>query len=340
MNSMERTLRRMRGEPVDRPPNFDIMMQFAAHHIGEKLSDYYRDYRVLVKANIAMLEDFELDVVQAISDPFREAADFGAKIEFPEDNLPISRQMLLANPDDLDKLEAPDPHNGPRMSDRIAAVAAFHDQVGGEVPIVGWVEGAAAEAADLRGVMNFMLDIYDRPDWLEDLLEICVQNQIRFARAQVEAGADMIGLGDSVASQVAPSVYRRFVLPYEQRIFDAVHEAGGIARLHICGDTNAILDEMVETGADIIDIDWMVNIEAAAEAFGDDAVLTGNFDPVGVMLQGSPEEVYQAAYDCLAKGGPYSISNAGCEIPDNTPHENLHAQTRAIHDFGERYCQG
>jgi uroporphyrinogen-III decarboxylase len=52
--------------------------------------------------------------------------------------------------------------------------------------------------------------------------------EIAFARAQVEAGADIIGLGDAVASQISPAMYRRFALPYEQRIFQAVHQMGGL----------------------------------------------------------------------------------------------------------------
>ncbi len=334
MNSLERMQRRLKGEPVDRPPNFDIFMTFAAHHAGLKLSHYYRDYRALVAANLAVLEDFDLDIVQAISDPYREAADFGLAVEFPEDDLPISWTPLLAEPSDLDRLRPPDPASGPRMSDRLEAIRLLREQVGGQVPIMGWVEGALAEATDLRGVMNMMIDLSVRPEWVEALLEVCVEVEIAFARAQVAAGADLIGLGDAIASQISPAMYRRFALPYEQRIFQAVHEMGALARLHICGNTTPIVGAMAESGADLIDLDWMVDLEAAAAACGDRAALCGNFDPVAVMLQGSPDQVYAATRRCLQAGGLRSFSAAGCEIPDRTPHANLHAQTRALRDAG------
>ena len=331
MNAVERVSRRLRGEAVDRPPNFDIMMQFAAHYIGQPLSRYYLDYRVLVQANLAVLNDFELDIVQAISDPYREAADFGAAIAFPEDGLPISQTPLLAEPDDLKRLKPPDPATGRRMSDRLEAIRRFREEVGGEVPIMGWVEGALAEAADLRGVSNLMTDLYDRPEWVEELLAICTEVEIAFARAQVEAGADIIGLGDAVASQIAPRLYERYALPYEQRIFAAVRQAGALARLHICGNTTKIVSHMARSGADIIDIDWMVDMQAAAQTFGQIAVC-GNFDPVAVMLQGTPEDVYAATVECMRLGGPRAISAAGCEIPDGTPHDNLRAQARALRE--------
>lgn len=330
MNSFERFMKRLAGEPVDRPPNFDIFMTFAAHFIGQPLASYYLDHRVLVQANLAVWEAFSLDILQAISDPYREAADSGLQVEFPHDGLPISRTPLLADPKDLARLKPPKPAEGRRMSDRLEAIRLFRQQMGGEVPIMGWVEGALAEAADLRGVTNIMEDLIIQPEWATELLEICCQTEIAFARAQVEAGADIIGLGDAVASQISPRMYRQFALPYEQRIFQAVREMGAVPRLHICGNSSRIVDAMVESGAQIIDLDWMVDLGAAASKHGDKVSFCGNFDPVAVMLQGTAQAVYQATRACMHLGGPRWISAAGCEIPDGTPLENLHAQTQAL----------
>ena len=335
MNSLERMRHRLRGDPVDRPPNFDIMMTFAAQTIGQPLARYYLDYRVLCEANMAMLERFNLDIVQAISDPYREASDLGASVAFPENGLPILETPPLQTPDDLANLIPPlSPYDGPRMSDRLAAIAWFREQVGEEVPIMGWVEGALAEAADLRGVSALMTDLYDRPNFVRELLAVCVEVEIAFARAQIEAGADLIGLGDAVASQISPAMYREYALPYERRIVQAVHEMGGLARLHICGDTTRILEDMVVTEADIIDIDWMVDMATARQVFGGGPSVCGNFDPVQVMLEGTPEEVYKATQQCITAGGERSISAAGCEIPRGTPAENLHAQSRALEEIG------
>lgn len=330
LTSYERFVRRLGGEPVDRTPNFNIMMTFAAHFIGEPLSRYYQDFRVLTEANLAVQESFNLDILQVISDPYREAADFGLQVHFPEDDLPVAREPLLNKPADLINLTSPDPGNGKRMSDRLEAIRLLHQRKGGQVPIMGWVEGALAEAADLRGMLPLMIDLTLRPDWVVELLEQIVQVEIKFAQEQVKAGATIIGLGDAVASQVSPEMYRQFALPYEKRIFAAVHELGGIARLHICGDTTHILEAMTTSGADIIDIDWMVDIEQAARVFEGRTALCGNFDPVAVMLQGTLEEVGRAILDCQAKGGEQYISAAGCEIPDGTPQSNLRIQAEVL----------
>ena len=330
MNSYERFSARLAGQPVDRIPNFDIFMIRAAHHIGQPLSRYYLDHRVLVEANLVVAEDFHLDILQAISDPYREAADFGLEVEFPADDLPINRQPLLQTPEDLKKLVSPNPATGRRMSDRLDAIRLFREIAGGEIPIMGWVEGALAEASDLRSMYLTMTDLVRRPEWLTELLEICAEVEIAFARAQVEAGADIIGLGDAVCSQISPKMYRQFALPYEQRIFAAVRAMGAVGRLHICGNTTRLLPDMLQSGADIIDLDWMVDIEKAAQLFDNKVAICGNFDPVAVMLQGTPETVHAATLECIQKGGERLFSGAGCEIPDRTPRENLLAQYSAL----------
>jgi MtaA/CmuA family methyltransferase len=196
--------------------------------------------------------------------------------------------------------------------------------------VMGWVEGAVSEAATLRGVNALLIDLVERPEWVNELLSFVADNQVAFARAQAEAGAHIVGLGDSIASQISAALYREFALPHEKRIFDAVHEAGALGRLHICGNTTHLLKDMPETMADIIDLDWMVGIADARKTCGFQQAFCGNFDPVSVMLQGTPAQVRQAVLQNLRDGGAKFFSAAGCEIPDKTPHPNLRAQAEAL----------
>jgi MtaA/CmuA family methyltransferase len=228
----------------------------------------------------------------------------------------------------------PDPLIGRRMGDAVDGVRFLRERVGGEIPVMGWVEGALAQANILVGDQALLFSLYDRPAWVRELLELCTEVEIAFAREQIRAGAEIIGLGDAIASLISAEMYRAFALPYEQRIFQRVHDLGALGRLHICGNTTRILPLMVQSGADIIDIDWMVDIRRAAEIFKDGPALCGNFDPVAVMLQGTPDQVEQAVRYCLANGGERSISAAGCEIPEGTPPANLRAQARALREFG------
>ena len=136
----------------------------------------------------------------------------------------------------------------------------------------------------------------------------------------------------AVASQISPKMYRRFALPYEQRIFAAVHAMGALTRLHICGNISKLLPFVAQSGADIVDVDWMVDMAEAREICGPAAVC-GNQDPVAVMLQGTPETVRQAVTHALDLGGPRCFSMAGCEIPEGTPHANLLAHAQALREY-------
>jgi len=330
MNAKERVLKRLEGQPVDRVPNFNLFMTFAAHYINEPLSKYYQDYNVLVNANLAMVENFNVDIMQTISDPYRETHDWGAKIEFPYDDLPTNKILLLEEPEKIKNLIKPKPSEGKRMSDRLAAISKMKDICRNDMMILGWIEGSFAEAGDLRGISNTLTDIYERPEWLSDLLEMITEVEIEFAKNQIEAGADIIGVGDAIASQVSPDLYKTFILPYEKRIIEEIHKMGAFARLHICGDITANLPDMISTKADIIDVDWMVDLNSISKLYGEEVSFCGNFDPVKVMLQGTPDLVYDETVRCLSEGGNKSFSGAGCEIPDNSPHENLIAQNKAL----------
>src|ERR1019366_2922794 len=103
--------------------------------------------------------------------------------------------------------------------------------------IEGWVEGPIAEGADLRGINTLMLDFFDDPAFVRDLFAFVVEMELRFAREQLRAGADVIGVGDAAASLVGPDIYNELVWPYEKKLVDGIHALGGKARLHICGNT-------------------------------------------------------------------------------------------------------
>jgi MtaA/CmuA family methyltransferase len=199
------------------------------------------------------------------------------------------------------------------------------EAVGRTHSVLGWLEGPLAVYADLRGVESMFLDLIDAPQMYTGPAEIIIENQIRFARAQVTAGADMIGIGDSVASLISPKMYEQFVLPLEKRLVDAIHDAGATARLHVCGDISKSVALMARTGCDVIDIDWMVPLDETRAAVGPNVTLAGNFDPSAVLLQGTPQEVAAAARRNIEMGGPRFILQPGCEVPPGTPEANIRA---------------
>ncbi len=329
MNGRERVLTFLRGGVVDSLPLMPITMMYAADFAGVKYGQYVTDFGTLVDAQIAIADAFDFDFVSCISDPAREAADCGARVAMFEDQPPaiVETDALLADKDLLRTLTIPDPQTAPRMSDRVQAAALFRQRVGDRKLIEGWIEGPCAEAADLRGINTLMMDFFDDGDFVRELFEFTLEMGIRFGRAQFEAGVDILGVGDAAASLVGPEFYEQYVWPFEKRLVDALHAMGALVRLHICGNTTAILELMGKLGCDIVDLDFMVPLDKARQAMGPDQVLLGNIDPVRALRGGTPETIRAAIAQCHREAGPRYIVGAGCEVPRATPAENLRALT-------------
>jgi MtaA/CmuA family methyltransferase len=327
MNGYERVNAVMRGDPVDRLPLMPITMMFATDQLGVPYGKYASDYRTLVEAQLLTAERFGFDYVSVISDPAREAADCGAAVRFFDDQPPAVDEVaaLLADKRQLGSLKAPNPLGGGRMHDRVHAAALFHDRVGGQLAVEGWIEGPCAEAADLRGINRLMTDFFDDPAFVRDLFEFTLELGLAFGKAQIEAGVDIIGVGDAAASLVGPQIYEEFVLPYEKRLVDGLHAMGGKIRLHICGNTKRILAPIAGLGCDIVDIDSKVSLAASRQLMGAKQILAGNIDPVRALRNGTPQSVAEAIRQCHREAGSNYIIAAGCEIPRDTPAANVHA---------------
>lgn len=327
MNGRERILAHLAGAPVDRLPIMPITMQYAADQIGVKYIDYVTDHRVLVEAQLRTAEIFDIDYVSVISDPAREAADCGAKVEFFDDQPPafIEDHALLAERTSLASLKIPDPLGGGRMLDRIQAAALFKEKVGKDKLIEGWIEGPCAEGSDLRGINTLMLDFFDDPVFIRDLFEFVIEMELRFAKAQIDAGVDIIGIGDAAASLVGPQIYEEFVWPYEKRLIDGVKAMGAKVRLHICGNTRFALEGMGRLGCDIVDLDFPSPVHEGRAKMGPDQVLLGNLNPVTILMDGTVQDVLDKVAQCHNEAGPRFIVGAGCEVPRGTPPENLKA---------------
>lgn len=331
MTSYERVMNRFAGKPVDRIPNFSLVMMFAAKLVGVSYGRYCADYRYLVDGAFRCYEQFGFDMVCAISDPMREAEGFGAEVILPEEGVPHSKVKRLQTLSDIDTLKVIDPDSGRRMHDRLEAVRCMKERAGKDIPVVGWVEGAMAECCDLMDMQEVFINLLDEPEAIRQLIDICTQQGILFAKAQVEAGADIIGIGDAATSLLGPALYRKFVLPYQQEMIRAIHDAGAKVKLHICGNIGPVMDLVAQTGADMVDLDYMVDMDRAADILPKDCCICGNFNPVDIMYQGTPEMVSEAVRKCMQ----LSIRNnnfvaPGCEIPKDTPVENILAMKAAL----------
>lgn len=333
MNGRERIFALIDGKAVDRVPLMPITMMFAADQVGAKYLQYVTDYRVLAEAQLRTAERFGLDFVSCISDPARECADLGAPVRFFDDQPPafVESEALLADKSALARLKVPDPMAGGRMHDRVKAAALLKEKAGADLIVEGWIEGPCCMAANLRGINTLMLDFYDDPAFVEDLLAFVTEVAIAFARAQREAGVDLMGVGDAPASLIGRPLFENVIAPWHAKLVEALRGMGLMTRSHICGNTSKISEARARLGYDIIDIDSQVAPELARQKMGPETIILGNVPTVAVMEKGTPDDVRQSAAACHRALGQRFILSAGCEVPRSTPIANMDALCEYAH---------
>ena len=330
MTKKEILFKMCQGELIqDRTIFSPILMHFIARYAGGNYARFASDHRFLVEANLRALDDFDIDMVGLISDPYRETSAFGARIEYLPEGVPRCLDLVIKSEEDIRNLKRPDVYKCERTLDRIRGAELLSKRTTGDVPIIGWIEGPMAEACDLVGIEQFMILQMMNPDSANLLLDKCLVTAKDFAKAQIEAGCDIIGMGDAICSQIDSSTYETFVKERHRDIISFIHAHGARVKMHICGDIFHLLPSLKDLGIDILDLDWQVDPQVAYEMMGPDVIRCGNIDPRYVMDK-NPDEINSACkLLCNNEKGRKFILSAGCEIIVTTPAKNLMAMRKA-----------
>jgi uroporphyrinogen-III decarboxylase len=199
------------------------------------------------------------------------------------------------------------------------------------------VTGPFSQVAFLVGVDNIMIGTIDE----EDALLQAIEQRVPFALKWVDELKDLdpgciwIGEGFASNSLLGRESYRKFVMPFEKRVVDRIHEIGKTSILHICGKLDQSLESLLETGTDCAEIDWQVDITGAKQRVGDRMTLKGNLN-TSSLVKSKPDEIYALARDAILQGKPGGrfILSSGCCLGRDTPPENVDAMVRACEDFG------
>ena len=330
MNKQQHFQALLRGE-ISRERVFfrPILMHFAARFNNTTYGKFASDYKTLVESNIRAMEFFDTDMVSLISDPYRETSAFGAPIKYIDEGVPRCLELIVNSIDDVRNLPRPDVTRCERTMDRIKGAGYFQELLKGTVPVSGWIEGPLAEACDLAGVNEMLVNLMTDPDFSNLLMDKCMLTAKDFAKAQIEAGCDVMGIGDAICSQIDRDSYDLYVKQRHTELISFIHDCGASVKLHICGDTTHLLESLKDLKADIIDLDWQVDIDLARNILGDEVVLGGNINPVLVQDK-TVDEVYNLSKMLVDKyKAEKFLLAAGCEITVLTPHQNLTAMRRA-----------
>jgi MtaA/CmuA family methyltransferase len=333
MNSKERCFFALEGGKIDRVPVFPLLMRFASRRNFVTYRDYVTNGSIMAESQIRVIENFNVDAITGCSDAFRVSADLGGEMVYPLELPPHLSRPIITCESDLNRLRKPD-YSSPRsrMNDRTKCVSEMVRNAGDHCLVLGWVDMPFAEACSVCGVAEFMMMLCTDPLLAHKILNFLTGIVIDFCFMQLDAGAPMIGSGDAAASLISPELYREFALPYEQQVIEAVHCKGGLVKLHICGNTSSLLPYMVESGADLYNVDHMVDLSEALEIYNSHLKCTkGNINPVSDMLLATPEQCSEAAKKCLSLAVEKRFMlSPGCEVPAEIPDETFSAFCNSV----------
>jgi len=183
---------------------------------------------------------------------------------------------------------------------------------------------------ELRGREQAMFDFYERPQFVEDVMRMQADAVIQRAERLLTTGIDALYIGDPSASGslIGPQAFERFCLPAYQRFCRHFMGRDILIYIHICGNSNPILEMMADTGADVVEpLDPLggVSVADAKQRIGERVALMGGVNTL-TLSNGSPEEIKAEAIEKCREGGPNGyILAAGDMVPPDTRLANLQA---------------
>ena len=340
MNGYQRIMAAFRGQQPDTTPIMLHNFMMAAREAGVTMARFRSDPEALARSFIEAVEKYEYDGIMIDVDTVTLAGAAGVPIDAPEDQPAQVRGARLHCLEEVNDLDTVDIRTYHGVQVWLEATSILKRHFDDDLFVRGNCDQSPFTLASMiRGLEPWMMDLAngDHDEQVHKLLDYAADISLQFIRLMAETGAHMTSNGDSVAGPelISPAMYRAFALPYEKRIVNCAHELKLPYILHICGNTDAIIEDMLATGSDGLELDHRTDATLAHQKMKDRAVFVGNIDPSGVLALGTPGLVEEKTRELLTvfADTPRFILNAGCAIPPITPPENLKTMIRVARNF-------
>ena len=347
---VKRLIRAFRHEEVDRVPNFEVLIE--DQHV-EKLLGKYAGNTLAIGGDPAKgIEESEgarpmypkdyielcnligqdAIVIEAIWTPFKQ---------WKNGKLVMVGDRSIKTRADFRRLVMPSESD---IENKLKYVREYKEAVKGTKIGVTVIFGSFFQTAYefLFKMHDFMLLIYDDPDFIEDILEISTEYWVKFVKAVIKEGVDFMFHADDIAYKsglfIRPEILKPMWLPKVRRIFEPILNAGLPILFHSDGKLDEIMDDLIDTGITCLHpMDpYSIDYRDYKKRYGNRIALQGNIDIENPLVEGTPEDVERDVkehMEVLKPGGGY-ICGSSHSIVNYIPHENFIAMLNAIHKYG------
>jgi uroporphyrinogen decarboxylase len=339
MNGFERISAALRGEKTDKVPVMLHNFMMAAQEHGVTMEQYRENPKLIAECFIASVDKYKFDGILVDIDTVTLAGAVGVPVDFPANDPARTHIGNLHNLEDIASLKPAKVENYKYIQIWLEAVRILKEYYKNELYVRGNCDQAPFSLASMmRGAQNWMLDLMMGSDeQIESILNYCTDASSQFIKLMAQTGCDMVSNGDSPAGpeMISPEMYLKLAMPYEKIIVDIAHKAGVAYTLHICGNTDLILEHMLLTGADAFELDYKTDITKIYNTIQNKTTLIGNIDPSGVLALGTMDSVRNKTLKLLTtyQHSNRFILNSGCALPSTTPSENLKMMIDTAREF-------
>lgn len=288
------------------------------------------------KVTMQPIQRFGVDAAILFSDILIAVEAMGMHLEFSDKKGPVLGDPLRTK-SGVDRLIVPDTEDS--MPFVIEAIKILRSQL--KVPLIGF-SGAPftlatymIEGGSSKNFLNTKKMMFQNPGLFSLLMDKITMTVVSYLSAQIRAGAQAVQLFDTWAGILAPEDYKEYVLPSVKKAVAELKKEG-VPVIYFVNECAALLKELKKTGADIIGIDWRIDLKDAVKGLGKKFVVQGNLDPCALFLP--REKMEDKVKDILWKGefAKGHIFNLGHGVLPESPVENVAALVEAVHRFSER----
>ncbi|HUJ79423.1 MAG TPA: uroporphyrinogen decarboxylase [Nitrospiria bacterium] len=341
----DRLLKACRREPVDRTPVW-IMRQAGRYlpsyrALRERVSfmQLCKTPELALQATLTPLEVMDVDAAILFSDILIPVEAMGMKVVFTESKGPQLPEPVRTQAD-IARLRVPDPEQSmPFVPD---AIRLINQTLKGRIPLLGF-SGAPytlatymIEGETSKNFYGIKRRLFEAPKLLHGLLELLADTVTAYLNAQITAGAHAVQLFDTWAGALSPAEYAEFAFPYARRVIAGLRREGTPVILYVNGGGD-YLELMAETGADVLSLDWRIDIGEARRRIGHRVALQGNLDPCA--LYAPPETIRAQVARILQRygRGEGHVFNLGHGILPDIPVAHAVAMVDAVHEESAQY---
>lgn len=337
-------LRACRGEEVQYTPVW--FMRQAGRYLPEYQTvranvDFLtlcKTPRLAAEVTLQPVDILGVDAAILFSDILIPIESMGMRLEFSDKEGPILSEPIRSK-SSVDRLIIPDTEED--MPFIIETIKILREELENKVPLIGFsgapftlatymIEGGTSK--NFIQTKKMMFQHTGVFDYLMDKLATTI---ISYLSDQIKAGAQAVQIFDTWAGMLTPDDYKGFILPYVKKVISELKKEA-VPVIYFVNDCAGILREVKKSGADVIGIDWRIDIADAIKKLGKKIIIQGNLDPCALFLP--KEKLEERVKDILWKGETAKghIFNLGHGILPHTPVENVIAMVETVHKYGRK----